>query len=117
MLLVTGLAVFGLYKTKPEGTSLRQWITSDPYLMSKAFLGLLLLALLLLPWVVLALLAVAYVAWAGIRLLARPLRGLWREEPPLPALRTEQELIEQMHRDLELGRKARRASESTADES
>ncbi len=111
LLLTTGLALFILYKTKPKGTPRRESITSDPYLMSMAFLGLLIVALLLLPWVALALLAIVYIAWGGLRLLGRPLRLLRREPPPLPAFRNEQELIEQMHRDLELGRRDRTRGE------
>ncbi|MGA9761365.1 MAG: hypothetical protein WBQ14_02970 [Gaiellaceae bacterium] len=111
LLLVVGLAFYGLYETKPKGTSLLEWITSDFYLASMIVLGLLIPALFLLSGFAIALLALANVAWAGIRLLGRPLRRRRREGPPLLDCRTEQELIEQMHRDLELGRKARTRGE------
>jgi hypothetical protein len=111
LLLAVGLAFYGLYKTKPKGTPLLEWITSDPYLASMTVLGLLIPALLLLSGFAVASLALANVAWAGIRLLGLPVRRLRRERPPLPAFRNEQELIEQMHRDLELGRRVRTRGE------
>ena len=112
LLLITGLVLFDIYEIrKPEGTSLRQWITSNPHLLGMTFLWLLPLALLLLSLVALAMLAIVIVTRAGLRLLGGPVRPLRREPPPLPAFRNEQELIEQMHRDLELGRKARTRGE------
>lgn len=84
LLLAAGLAVYSLYETKPKGTPLREWITSNPYLTVYAVLALLILALLLLSWFAVVLLALANVAWVGIRLLGPPVRHLRREQPSCP---------------------------------
>jgi hypothetical protein len=111
-LLLLGFAFFGLYETRPEGTSLLEWITSSLHLGGMVIL---LFVLLSLPLVALALFAIACVAWGGVRLLSWPLRRLWPEGPSLPPFRSEQELIEQTHRDLELGRRVGRVSKRSTD--
>lgn len=61
---------------------------------------------------VVVMLTLARVLWAGIQLLGRPVRHLRRERPAKLAFRNEQELVEQTYRDLELGRKARTRGEN-----
>lgn len=104
LLLLGGLSAFSLYEAKPKGVPSLVWVLSWPSLWFPLVVALLSVSVVLLA-------TLAALSWAATWLLGPTVRRLRRERPRSPAFRNEQELIEQMYRDLELGRKARTRGE------